>query len=63
LPPSSQSANVSEVGFVIGGGLDFKVMPRWSLGADGLFYMFAKTTKIACRPLPAPPSSSTTTLR
>ena len=41
LPPSSQSSDISEVGFVIGGGLDFKVMPRLSLGAEGLFYNFA----------------------
>ena len=41
LPPSSQSANISEVGFVIGGGVDLKVMPRLSLGAEGLFYNFA----------------------
>jgi hypothetical protein len=41
LPPSSQSAEISEVGFVIGGGLDFKVRPRLSMGAEGLFYNFA----------------------
>jgi opacity protein-like surface antigen len=41
LPPSSQSADISEVGFVIGGGVDFKVMPRLSMGAEGLFYNFA----------------------
>ena len=41
LPRSSQSANISEVGFVIGGGLDFKVLPRVSLGAEGLWYGFA----------------------
>lgn len=41
LPPSSQSADISEVGFVIGGGMDFKVLPRLSLGAEGLWYTFA----------------------
>jgi outer membrane immunogenic protein len=40
-PPTKLSHEISEVAFVVGGGLDFKVLPRLSLGAEGLFYDFA----------------------
>ena len=40
-PPTKLSHEISEVSFVVGGGLDFKVLPRLSLGAEGLFYDFA----------------------
>ncbi len=40
-PPAKLSHEISEVAFVVGGGLDFKVLPRLSLGAEGLFYDFA----------------------
>jgi len=39
--PTKLSHEISEVAFVAGGGLDFKVLPRVSLGAEGLFYDFA----------------------
>lgn len=39
--PTKLSHEISEVAFVGGGGLDFKVLPRLSLGAEGLFYDFA----------------------
>jgi len=37
-PPTKLSHEISEVAFVVGGGLDFKVLPRF---AEGLFYDFA----------------------
>lgn len=39
--PLNLSHDVSEVGSVVGGGIDFKVRPKVSLGAEGLYYAFA----------------------
>jgi outer membrane immunogenic protein len=38
--------NVSETqtGFVVGGGADFKLNPRWSVGVEGLYYGFDGVT-------------------
>ena len=57
-PPTKLSHEISEVAFVGGGGLDFKVLPRLSLGAEGLFYDF-ENDEAHLTP-PAHPSSFTT---
>jgi outer membrane immunogenic protein len=30
----------TEVGFVVGGGVEYKLRPNWSVGLEGLYYMF-----------------------
>jgi outer membrane immunogenic protein len=30
----------SEVGFVVGGGAEYKLAPNWSIGVEGLYYAF-----------------------
>jgi outer membrane immunogenic protein len=30
----------AEVGFVVGGGVEYKVRPNWSIGLEGLYYIF-----------------------
>ena len=35
------SHELNEVGSVVGGGLDFKVLPKVSVGAEGFYYSFA----------------------
>ena len=31
-----------KVGFVIGGGLEYKLRPNWSVGVEGLYYVFGQ---------------------
>jgi outer membrane immunogenic protein len=38
--PFKFSHDGNEIGFVVGGGVGYKVMPNVSLGAEGLFYGF-----------------------
>ena len=33
-------AGDSEVGFVVGGGAEYKLAPNWSIGVEGLYYAF-----------------------
>jgi outer membrane immunogenic protein len=30
----------AEVGFVVGGGVEYKIRPNWSVGVEGLYYAF-----------------------
>jgi outer membrane immunogenic protein len=43
---SNTTFNVSETqtGFVVGGGAEFKLNPRWSVGVEGLYYGFDGVT-------------------
>ena len=38
--PFSFSGGNNETGFVVGGGIEYKVAPQLSLGVEGLFYDF-----------------------
>ena len=38
--PFSFSRGNNKTGFVVGGGIDYKVAPHLSLGVEGLFYDF-----------------------
>ena len=40
-PVGESDDDDSKVGFVVGGGAEFKFAPNWSLGLEGLYYFFA----------------------
>jgi outer membrane immunogenic protein len=43
--PFGFSNGATDTGFVVGGGIDYKIAPNWSAGIEGLFYDFGSDDK------------------